>query len=97
MLEASLSTEVYPETFDLMAVAGEDAYSILDDLETRKGVLKVKEVAELLRVSQDSIYDLVDNRRIPAFYVGSQIRFDPKTIAFWLRKKDPTFVKAATT
>ena len=83
--------------FDISAAAGEDAYSILDDLETRKGVLNVRDVAEIFRVSQDSIYDLAGSRRIPSFSIGRQIRFDPKTIAFWLRKKDPTLIKAAIT
>ena len=75
---------------DIQAAA-EDAYSVMDELETRKGVLKVREVAELFRVSQDSVYDMVDKRRIPSFSIGSQIRFDPRTLALWLRKKDPTF------
>jgi excisionase family DNA binding protein len=70
-------------------------YGILDDLETRTGVLKVKEIADILRVSEDAIYDLADQGTIPSFTVGKQRRFDPKTVAYWIRKKDPTFAQAA--
>jgi excisionase family DNA binding protein len=70
-------------------------YSILDDLETRTSVLKVKELADILRVSQDAINDLSDQGAIPSFTVGKQRRFDPKTVAYWIRKKDPTFAQAA--
>lgn len=70
-------------------------YSILDDLETRKSVLKVKELADILRVSQDAIYDLADQGAIPSFTIGKQRRFDPKTVAYWIRKKDPMFAQAA--
>jgi excisionase family DNA binding protein len=70
-------------------------YSILEDLESRTGVMKVKELASVLRVSEDAIYDLADQNAIPSFTVGKQRRFDPKTVAYWLRKKDPTFAQAA--
>jgi excisionase family DNA binding protein len=70
-------------------------YSILDDLETRTSVLKVKELVDILRVSQDAIYDLSDQGVIPSFTIGKQRRFDPKTVAYWIRKKDPTFAQAA--
>lgn len=70
-------------------------YGILDDLETRTGVLKVKELAAIFRVSEDAIYDLADEGTIPSFTIGKQRRFDPKTVAFWIRKKDPTFALAA--
>jgi excisionase family DNA binding protein len=70
-------------------------YSILDDLESRTGVLKVKELAAILRVSEDAIYDLADDGSIPNFTIGKQRRFCPQTVAYWLRKKDPTFAQAA--
>ena len=73
-------------TIDLQAAA-EDAYSVMEELETRKGVLKVKEVAELFRISVDAVYDGAAKGRIPSFSIGNQIRFDPRTLALWLRKK----------
>jgi excisionase family DNA binding protein len=69
-------------------------YSILEDLESRTGVMKVKELANLFRVSEDAIYDLADQNAIPSFTIGKQRRFDPKTVAYWIRKKDPNFALA---
>ena len=66
-------------------------YNILSDLEQRTTVLTVREVAEILRVSEDLIYDLAKQRAIPVFPVGKQRRFDPAALAHWVRKKDPTF------
>lgn len=70
-------------------------YSLLEDLESRNSVLKVKEMAIILRVSEDAIYDLAVEGTIPSFTIGKQRRFDPSTVAYWLRKKDPTFALAA--
>jgi excisionase family DNA binding protein len=70
-------------------------YSVLDDLESRTGLLKVKELADIFRVSVDAIYDLADQGTIPSFTIGKQRRFDPRTVAYWIRKKDPTFALAA--
>ena len=70
-------------------------YSILDDLESRSCVLKVKELAVILRVSEDAVYDGAEDGSIPSFTFRKQLRFDPQTIAYWLRKKDPTFALAA--
>jgi excisionase family DNA binding protein len=70
-------------------------YSILEDLESRAAVMKVKELANVFRVSEDAIYDLADQNAIPSFTIGKQRRFDPKTVAYWIRKKDPNFALAA--
>ena len=55
----------------------------------------MKELAEVLRVSEDAVCDLADQGSIPSFAVGKQRRFDPKTVAYWIRKKDPYFTLAA--
>jgi excisionase family DNA binding protein len=78
-----------------LVLARRRPYSVLEDLESRTGLLKVKEMAEIFRVSQDAIYDLADQGTIPSFTIGKQRRFDPKTVAYWIRKKDPTFALAA--
>jgi excisionase family DNA binding protein len=76
---------------------GSGPYGILGDLESRTSVLKVKELASIFRVSEDAIYDLADQGTIPSFTIGKQRRFDSKTVAYWLRKKDPTFAMAVKT
>ena len=44
-------------------------YSILEDLESRTGVMKVKELANVFRVSEDAIYDLADQNAIDLVFI----------------------------
>ncbi len=46
--------------------------------------LSVRDVAELLNVSEKTIYRMIQNETIPCFRVGGQWRFDRKEIASWL-------------
>lgn len=46
--------------------------------------LSVKDVAELLNVSEKTIYRMIQNETIPCFRVGGQWRFDRREIASWL-------------
>ncbi len=46
--------------------------------------LSVKDVAELLNVSDKTIYRMIQNETIPCFKVGGQWRFDRKEIASWI-------------
>ncbi len=47
-------------------------------------LLTLKEVANLLRLSPQTVYKMLDGGEIPAIKVGSQWRFDPKEIQTWL-------------
>jgi PTS system nitrogen regulatory IIA component len=46
--------------------------------------LSVKDVAELLNVSEKTIYRMIQNETIPCFRVGGQWRFDRREVASWL-------------
>jgi nitrogen PTS system EIIA component len=46
--------------------------------------LSVKDVAELLNVSEKTIYRMIQNETIPCFRVGGQWRFGRREIASWL-------------
>ena len=45
--------------------------------------MTVRELADYLRVHPSTIYRLLKQKRIPAFKVGSDWRFDPKRIDGW--------------
>ena len=49
-------------------------------------VLTVGEVADFLQVHSSTIYRLLKNRRIPAFKVGSDWRFNQNSIEQWVKK-----------
>ncbi len=46
--------------------------------------LSVKDVAELLKVSEKTIYRMIRNETIPCFRVGGQWRFDRREINSWI-------------
>jgi excisionase family DNA binding protein len=50
-------------------------------------ILTVKEVCELLRVTQGTVYKLVKQGRIPAFKIGTDWRFRTDEIARWLAEQ----------
>ena len=49
-------------------------------------VLTLEEVADFLHVHSSTIYRLLKNRRIPAFKVGSDWRFNQNSIEQWVKK-----------
>ena len=51
---------------------------------TTKDILTVQEVANLLKVSKDTIYEMVKQKKIPHRHVGTQIRFPGWLIIDWL-------------
>ena len=63
--------------------------TLIQMLESRREALKVKEIAELLGVSDKHIYEMVADGALPALHIGRSIRFDPQDVADWLRKKRP--------
>ena len=54
---------------------------------TTQDLLTVKEVAEYLRVNQYTVYRLVSQKKLPAFKVGSQWRFERRLLDRWLKKQ----------
>ncbi len=54
---------------------------------TQKAVMNIKEVAKYLRVHSSTIYKYAQNKRIPAFKIGSDWRFHKKFIDAWIEKE----------
>ena len=70
-------------------------FDILSELENTRTVLKVDEVAALFRVSKFTIYRMAEKNEIPSMLIGGSRRFNPKTLGYWLRKKDPMLALAS--
>jgi excisionase family DNA binding protein len=49
--------------------------------------LKVHEVADLLRCKKRTIYDMVEQERIPHRKVGGRLLFDADEIIEWTKRK----------
>jgi excisionase family DNA binding protein len=47
-------------------------------------VLTIKEVSELLKIHQTTVYKMIRESRIPAFKIGSDWRFQKDQIVRWM-------------
>ena len=50
-------------------------------------VLTVSEVAALLRISRNKVYDMVARNQLPHFRVGNCIRFRSDDLGEWMRRQ----------
>jgi excisionase family DNA binding protein len=50
-------------------------------------VLTVKEVCELLRVGQSTLYSLIKQGKIPSFRIGKDWRFRTDVIVRWMAEQ----------
>lgn len=62
-------------------------HSIADQIEQIEHALTAKQVAAFLQVSERLIYQQAKRGQLPSFKIGDARRFDPKTVAHWLRKQ----------
>ncbi len=51
-------------------------------------VMNVKEVAEYLKCSESSIRNLVRDKQIPNFRIGSKLNFNRETIDRWVNGQE---------
>jgi len=59
--------------------------SLPDRIERMERALTAEDLAELLSVSKITVFKHAAAGRIPSFRIGTCVRFDPKTVAQWLR------------
>ena len=59
--------------------------SLPDRIERIGRALTADELASMLTVSRITIFKQAKAGRIPSFRIGTCVRFDPKTVAQWLR------------
>jgi excisionase family DNA binding protein len=66
-------------------------HNLPDDLPSRiercKGALTAPALASLLGMSRTTIYEMAATNRLPYYRIGCMVRFDPVTIAEWLRSQ----------
>lgn len=60
--------------------------SLADRIERTGRALTANELAEMLAVSRITIFKLAKRGRIPSFRIGTCVRFDPHSVARWLRR-----------
>lgn len=60
---------------------------MLEDLKARRSAMTVRELAEVLHLSEREIYKLAATNQIPHFKIGSSVRFDASAVSVWLEEK----------
>ena len=60
--------------------------SLPEQLEKMAHALTAKNLAQLLQVSEVTIYKLAKAHKLPSFRIGTAVRFDPRAVAQWLRQ-----------
>ena len=53
-------------------------------------ILRIREVAALLKVGEKTVYSMAQNGELPAFKVREQWRFSRKDIDEWIEKQKNT-------
>ena len=60
--------------------------SLANQIERMGRALTANELADLLTVSKITILKKAKSGRIPSFHIGANVRFDPRSVARWLRR-----------
>src|SRR5436853_1324986 len=60
-----------------------------------ENVLTIREVADLLKINEKTVYKLAAASKIPGMKVGGSWRFDRATITSWIRTKAASGMDAA--
>jgi excisionase family DNA binding protein len=53
-------------------------------LKLHPGAIRVSELARILTMSRTTLYQMVEDGRIPHYRLGDSIRFDPVRVSNWL-------------
>jgi excisionase family DNA binding protein len=59
--------------------------TLADRIEKSGHALTADELSKVLSVSRITIFKQAKAGRIPSFRIGTCVRFDPRTVAQWLR------------
>ena len=74
---------------EAMALPFSRAECFINPMALDDEILTVKEVSELLRVNQSTVYKLIRQGRMPAFRIGSDWRIRTDLIARWMAGDGP--------
>ena len=61
--------------------------SLAEQIERTGRALTAEDLARMLSVSKVAIYKYAAEGKIPSFRIGTSLRFDPHSVAAWLRAR----------
>jgi excisionase family DNA binding protein len=62
--------------------------SLPEELESKPGLLNVKDLSEILRLHPETVHDWARVGRLPHVRIGYAIKFDRHRIADWIRARE---------
>jgi excisionase family DNA binding protein len=65
----------------------EDTFDLITFLSSHRKAMNVEDVADLLDISKQAIYEYVKRGSLPALKLGSTIRLNPRDVARWLESR----------
>ena len=65
----------------------EQHFDVFEALSSRKGCMTVPELADMLGVSKNGLYEQVKAGTLPGLRIGTTVRLNPRTIATWLHER----------
>jgi excisionase family DNA binding protein len=68
----------------------DSAKTIIEQIRDCRHALKVTQLAKMLGMSRQAIYDHIEHGTLPALRIGTSIRLDPKMVADWLEARSTT-------
>ena len=74
-----------PKSSPLPTIASSFQGGLIEKLERGDRNLKVREVAEILRVSTGTVDRLARKHATPSFRFGGSVLFNPQALARWMR------------
>ena len=63
------------------------AFDVIAELSSRRKALTVMDVANMLGVSKQTVYDHVKRGNLPALQMGTTVRLNPRDVADWLQQR----------
>ena len=70
------------------------AWSMLEAIDQHRKATTAKDLAPILNLTAKTIYKMAKRNDIPSIVMGGSVRFDPRSVGMWLRRKDPMLAKA---
>lgn len=72
-----------------------DSGDLLAGIESHTTAMTIEQVAALFQKSEDAIRRMAVKKQLPAFKLGGEWRFNPASLGYWLRSRDPLAAKAS--
>src|SRR5690348_1905600 len=81
------TTDTFPSPLPTAEIRDMVPQTLADRIERIGHALTAEQLGNILCVSTITIFKHAKAGRIPSFRIGTCVRFDPKSVAQWLRKQ----------